>query len=63
MKTIMKIDIDVESIALCIEALKIPHIAVLVGMLGVLAIFGVIFIAYIKASKCGGHVFSDSRLS
>jgi hypothetical protein len=51
MKTIMKIDIDVESIALCIEALKIPHIAVLVGMLGVLAIFGVIFIAYIKASK------------
>lgn len=51
MKTIMKIDIDVESIALCIEALKIPHIAVLVGMLGVLGIFGVIFIAYVKVSK------------
>ncbi len=47
----MKINFDANLIALCIEALKIPHIAVLVGMLGVLAIFGVIFIAYIKASK------------
>lgn len=47
----MKMDIDANLIAQFLDALKTPHIAVMVGMLGVLVVFGLIFIAYIKASK------------
>jgi len=47
----MKLDIDTTLIAQFLEALKIPHIAMMVGMLGVLGLFGLIFIAYVKASK------------
>lgn len=47
----MKIDIDANLIAQFLDALKTPHIAVIFGMLGVLVIFGWIFIAYVKASK------------
>ena len=45
-------EIDATLIAqLLLDALKTPHIAVLFGMLGVLEVFGKIFIAYVKASK------------
>lgn len=47
----MKMDIDTNLIVQLLDALKTPHIAVLFGMLGVLMVFGTIFIAYIKASK------------
>lgn len=47
----MKQEIDANLIAQFLDALKTPHIAVMVGMLGVLVIFGLIFIAYVKASK------------
>jgi hypothetical protein len=53
----MKQEIDANLIAQFIDALKTPHIAVMVGMLGMLGmlgllvVFGLIFIAYVKASK------------
>lgn len=47
----MKQEIDANLIAQFLDALKTPHITVMVGMLGVLAVFGLIFIAYVKASK------------
>jgi hypothetical protein len=47
----MKMDIDANLIVQLLDALKTPHIAVLFGMLGVLVVFGAIFIAYVKTSK------------
>lgn len=44
----MKIEIDDNLIVHFLDALKTPHIAVMFGMLGVLAVFGMIFIAYVK---------------
>lgn len=46
-------DIDANLLAQFLDALKIPHVAVLFGMLGVLAVFGWIFISYIKISAIG----------
>lgn len=47
----MKMEIEASLIAQFIEALKTPQVTVMVGMLGVFVIFGLIFIAYVKASK------------
>lgn len=47
----MKMDIDANVIAQFLDALKTPHVAVMFGMLGVLVVFGLVFIAYVKVSK------------
>ena len=44
----MKPKMTTELAKLTVETLKVPHIAVMVGMLGVLGFFGLIFIAYLK---------------
>lgn len=47
----MKVEINPELIYSLLEAIKLPHVTVMVGMLGVLLVFGLIFIAYVKANK------------
>ena len=47
----MKMDIDAHVITQLLDALKTPHVAVMFGMLGVLVVFGLIFIAYVRVSK------------
>lgn len=47
----MKIDIDANLLMQFLDALKIPHIAVMVGMLGVLVVICVFFITYVKVGK------------
>ena len=43
----MKTELDLNVINLVLEALKVPHIALLFGMLGI----GLIFLAYAKVTK------------
>lgn len=47
----MKVEINPELIYSLLEAIKLPHVTVMVGMLGVLLVFGLIFITYVKANK------------
>lgn len=44
----MKLGLDSGLVALFIDALKVPHIAMLFGMLGVLAIAAWVFVAFLR---------------
>lgn len=47
----MKSEIGAALIAQLLDALKTPHVAVMAGMLGIAAVFGWVFVAYIRARK------------
>ena len=46
-----QVEIDPGLIAQLIEALKVPHVAVLCGMLGVLVVCAWMFAVYAKSNK------------